>query len=50
MTNTATDESLRRFARQLRKMGVDQRLNSLGAKEGDLVSIEGSKFTFEYEE
>ncbi|KRN88547.1 GTPase ObgE [Ligilactobacillus ceti] len=48
MTNLDHDESLMRFARQLRGMGVDEALREKGAKGGDLVQIEN--FTFEFVE
>ncbi|MFV0556259.1 MAG: GTPase ObgE [Lactovum sp.] len=46
MTNFDHDESLMKFARQLRSMGVDDELRSLGAKDGDTIRIE--KFEFEF--
>ena len=46
MTNFATDEALERFAKKIRRMGVDERLVELGAVEGDLVRI--LDFEFEY--
>ncbi|WP_311407184.1 GTPase ObgE [Liquorilactobacillus uvarum] len=48
MTNLDHDESVMRFARQLRGMGVDDALRQKGAKPGDLVRI--NKFTFEFVE
>lgn len=48
MTNTAHDESLARFARQLRAMGVDDALRAAGAQNGDLVLL--SDFQFEFVE
>lgn len=48
MTDLQHDESLMRFARQLRTMGVDDGLRAAGAKSGDTVQIE--KFTFEFVE
>ncbi|PIO83613.1 GTPase ObgE [Loigolactobacillus backii] len=48
MTNLDRDESLMRFARQIRGMGVDDALRKNGAKNGDLVSI--LDFTFEFVE
>ncbi|MBM7618084.1 GTP-binding protein [Weissella uvarum] len=47
-TNTAFTESLMRFARVMRKMGVDDALREAGAKNGDTVQI--LDFQFEYEE
>lgn len=46
MTKFTTEEGILRFARRLRKMGVDDKLESLGAKEGDIVRI--LDFEFEY--
>ncbi|MDT8861991.1 GTPase ObgE [Alkalihalobacillus sp. MEB130] len=46
MTDFSRDESIRRFARQMRGMGVDNALRERGAKDGDLVRI--MKFEFEF--
>ena len=46
MTKFESDESVLRFARQIRKMGIDDDLEKLGAKEGDIVKI--LDFSFEY--
>lgn len=46
MANFQTSEGLERFTRRLRKMGVDDKLEELGAEEGDLVRI--LDFEFEY--
>lgn len=46
MTNFAHDESIMRFARQLRSMGVDEALRKRGAKNGDLVRIQSFEFEF----
>lgn len=48
MTDFAREESVRRFARRMRKMGVDEALRKRGAKDGDLVRI--MKFEFEFVE
>ena len=48
MTDTTHDQSMLRFARQLRGMGVDQALRDAGAKDGDTVTI--LDFTFSYVE
>ncbi|CAM2808394.1 GTPase ObgE [Dellaglioa algida] len=48
MTNMDREESLMRFARQLRGMGVDDALRERGAKSGDIVRID--KFSFEFVE
>ena len=41
MTKFNTDESINRFARKIRKMGIE-----LGAKEGDIVRILDFDFEF----
>ncbi|WP_100488705.1 GTPase ObgE [Sporolactobacillus pectinivorans] len=46
MTNFQHDEAVRRFARQLRSMGVDDELRRRGVTEGDTVRI--MDFEFEY--
>lgn len=46
MTKFTTDEGILRFTRRLRKMGVDEKLEELGAQEGDIVRI--LDFEFEY--
>lgn len=46
MTNFAHDESIMRFARQLRSMGVDEALRKRGAKNGDAVRIQSFEFEF----
>lgn len=46
MTKFTTDEGINRFTRRLRKMGIDDKLEELGAQEGDIVHI--LDFTFEY--
>ncbi|TCD46767.1 GTPase ObgE [Streptococcus sp. X16XC17] len=46
MTNFDRDESVMKFARQLRGMGVDEALRARGAKDGDIVRI--GKFEFEF--
>jgi len=45
MTDFKRDQSIKRFARQLRSIGVDRELRELGVKNGDLVRI----FDFEFE-
>ena len=47
MTNFDHDETVMRFARQLRGMGVDEAF-ARGAKDGDLVRI--GEFEFEFVE
>ena len=44
-TDFTKDEAVKRFARQLRSMGVDEALREKGAKNGDIVRI----FSYEFE-
>ena len=46
MTNFDRDESIMKFSRQLRGMGVDEALRERGAKDGDLVRIGNFEFEF----
>lgn len=46
MTNMVHDESIARFARQLRGMGIDEQLRKLGAESGDTVQL--SDYFFEF--
>lgn len=46
MTNLERDESIMRFSRQLRGMGIDKALRERGAKNGDTVRIEDFAFEF----
>jgi GTPase len=46
MTDFSRDESVRRFARQLRSMGVDDELRERGAKNGDTVRLLDYEFEF----
>jgi GTPase len=46
MTDFSRDESVRRFARQLRGMGVDDALRERGASDGDIVRL--MEFEFEF--
>lgn len=46
MTNFQTEESVRRFARQLRGLGVDEALRAKGAKDGDTVKLLDFEFEF----
>ncbi|MDQ3885106.1 MAG: GTPase ObgE, partial [Thermoproteota archaeon] len=48
MTDFSRDESVRRFARQLRGMGIDEALRERGAKDGDIVKL--LEFEFEFVE
>ena len=46
MTNFNTEEALDRFAKKLRSMGIDDELEKMGVKEGDIVKI--LDYEFEY--
>ncbi|MCY9029632.1 GTPase ObgE [Bacillus inaquosorum] len=46
MTDFSRDESVKRFARQMRGMGVDQALRERGAKDGDIIRL--LEFEFEF--
>jgi GTPase len=46
MTDFSTDESIRRFSRQMRSLGVDEALRQKGAKDGDTVRILDFEFEF----
>ena len=46
MTKFSSDEAVYRFAKKLTRMGIDKKLESLGAKEGDQVRI--LDFYFDY--
>ena len=46
MTNFDHDESIKRFARQMRQMGVDDDLRKLGAEDGSVVAILDFEFEF----
>ena len=46
LTNNQYEQSLLRFARQLKSMGIDEALAQAGAQDGDTVQI--LDFTFEY--
>ncbi|MEH7544993.1 MULTISPECIES: GTPase ObgE [Bacillaceae] len=46
MTDFSREESVRRFARQLRGFGVDDALRERGAKDGDIVKL--LEFEFEF--
>lgn len=39
MTDFSRDESVKRFARQMRGMGVDEALRERGAKDGDIIRL-----------
>ncbi|WP_026672466.1 GTPase ObgE [Alkalihalobacterium bogoriense] len=46
MTDITRDESIKRFSRQLRGMGVDDKLRERGAKDGDIVRLLDFEFEF----
>ncbi|MGG4042151.1 GTPase ObgE [Bacillus smithii] len=46
MTDFTRDESIRRFARQMRSLGVDEALRVKGAKDGDTVRLLDYEFEF----
>jgi GTP-binding protein len=46
MTDFTKDQSVKRFARQLRQLGVDKALRDEGVKSGDTVRIFGFAFDF----
>jgi GTPase len=46
MTNFNHDESIRRFARQLRSMGIDDALREKGANDGDTIRLLDYEFEF----
>ena len=46
MTKFGSEEGILRFAKTLRKMGIDDKLEKMGAVEGDIVKI--LDFSFEY--
>ena len=48
MTKFSSEEGMMRFAKKLRKMGIDQKLEEMGAKEGDQVKI--LDFYFDYKD
>ncbi|QXE00544.1 GTPase ObgE [Terribacillus sp. DMT04] len=46
MTDFNRDEAARRFARQMRGMGVDEALRKRGAKDGDIIRLLEHEFEF----
>lgn len=46
MTKFNTEESMQRFAKKLRKMGIDDKLIEMGCKEGDMIRILDFYFEF----
>ena len=48
MTKFSSDEAIYRFAKKLRRLGIDDKLREMGAKEGDQVRI--LDFYFDYKD
>ena len=46
MTKFSSDEAVNRFAKKLRKMGIDDKLVEMGAETGDSVRILDFYFDF----
>ena len=46
MINFNTEEAISRFAKKLRNMGVDEELEKLGVKEGDIIKILDYEFQY----
>lgn len=46
MSRLDTDEAILRFSNKLRKMGIDDELRQLGAKDGDTIKIMDYEFEF----
>ena len=46
MTDFSREDGIRRFARQLRAMGVDEALRERGAENGDIVRLLEFEFDF----
>ena len=46
MINFNTEEAISRFAKKLRSMGVDEELEKMGIREGDIIRI--LDYEFEY--
>ncbi len=46
MSRLDTDEAILRFSNKLRKMGIDDELKQLGAKDGDIIKILDYEFEF----
>lgn len=46
MTKFTTEEAIQRFAKKLRKMGIDDKLIEMGCREGDMVRILDFYFEF----
>ena len=48
MTWFASDETYRRFSNKMKKMGIEDELREMGAKNGDMIYI--LDYEFEYRE
>ena len=48
MTKFSSEEAVYRFSKKLRRMGIDNKLQELGAEEGDQVRI--LDFYFDYKD
>ena len=46
MNKFNSDEAILRFAKKLARMGVDEKLEEMGAKQGDIVKILDYEFEF----
>ena len=46
MTDFTKDQSVKRFSRQLRSLGIDAKLRDLGVKNGETVKIFDYEFEF----
>ncbi len=46
MTRFDSDEALKKFQREIRRLGVEEKLKELGVKEGDTVRIRGIEFEY----
>lgn len=46
MTKFSSDEAVMRFAKKLRRMGIDEKLEEMGAQDGDMVRILDFYFEF----
>ncbi len=47
MTWFASDETYRRFSKQMKKMGIEDELRKMGAKNGDIIYILDSEFEYQ---
>ena len=45
-TDFTKDQSVKRFSRQMRSLGIDAKLRDLGVKNGDTVKIFDYEFEF----